>query len=104
MRFIVMAASIALAVAGCTSPSGPPVVREMSGPAANPTGSNGPMSGQPENTNQSVPTSIVRGTAANPTGSNGPASGQPLNMNTSAVRGYTTAPPSNSTGSAGYQR
>ena len=63
-----------------------PVVREMSAPAANPTGSDTPASGQPSNMNRSVRTGIVRGPATNPTGSVGPSSGQPSNMDTSAAR------------------
>lgn len=104
MKFIMVAAATCLVLAGCAQPSGPTTVRETSGPAANPTGSNGPMSGQPENTNSAAGTTIVRGTALNPTGSVGPASGQPSNMNTSAGGGYMTAPPRNPTGSAGYQQ
>jgi ABC-type oligopeptide transport system substrate-binding subunit len=104
MKFIMVAAATCLVLAGCAQPSGPPVVRESSGPALNPTGSNGPMSGQPENTNSAAGSTIVRGPALNPTGSVGAASGQPSNMNTSAGGGYMTAPPRNPTGSVGYQQ
>jgi hypothetical protein len=87
----------------CAAPDQAVQVRTTSGPAANPTGSNGPASGQPMNTNTSVPTGIMRGPAQNPTGSETPASGQPSNMNTSVSGGATTAPPKDPTGSAGYQ-
>src|SRR5689334_15660768 len=103
MKYIMLAAAMGCLLAACSSPTGPTTVRHLSGPAANPTGSNGPMSGQPENTNRSATTTITRGSAAHPTGSDLPTSGQPSNMNPS-TGGYTTAPPSNPTGSVGYQR
>ena len=102
MKRVLAIVACILAV-GCAAPDQPVQVRSMSGPAANPTGSNGPASGQPMNTNTSVSTGIVRGPAQNPTGSDTAASGQPSNTNTSVSGGATTAPPKNPTGSVGYQ-
>ena len=94
MKPLVILAACALVV-GCTSGQygGSSVV---SGPAANPTGSVGPQSGQPAN--MGGYTGVVSAPAANPTGSNTPQSGQPSNMGAPAA-GFSSAPARNPTGS-----
>ena len=104
MKFIMLAAATCLVLAGCAQPSGPPTVRETSGPAVNPTGSNGPMSGQPENTNSAAGTTIVRGTALNPTGSRRAGERPAVEHEHFSRRRLHDSAAAHPTGSAGYQR
>lgn len=105
MKTILAVAGVCLLAVGCSNPPPPAprsVVTTTTGPAANPTGSNLPSSGQPSNTMGGV-TSIQRGPALDPTGSNTPRSGAASNMDVNASSGASTAPPKRETGSVKYQ-
>ncbi len=104
MRYGLMIGACLILAACANDHAGAPAGMGISGgPAANPTGSNGPMSGSPGNTNTNVVVTHRHGPALNPTGSNGPMSGSPENTNASVPTGVSSAPAANPTGSNGPQ-
>ncbi len=104
MRYgLITGACLLLAACASDHARAPAAVGISGGPAANPTGSNGPMSGSPSNTNTGVPAARGYGSALNPTGSNGPMSGSPGNTNVQVPGTIRSAPAANPTGSNGPQ-